>query len=176
MEDAGGGDAPVWVQSQQPSADLVGAPAPSLSAEFQGGIDHVRLRGVWMRADLMRAVHEAVGSFGLVALEPLVAGLTADAVAQAELGVREQAASGLENESLSFVHGIGFQPWHGASLWRPMLGSEIVTHHGSEKCYLSWVSVPNVLQQPLGHAKMETTAIYANALGDEKKIVARMWA
>ena len=75
MEDAGGGDAPVWVQSQQPSADLVGAPAPSLSAEFQGGIDHVRLRGVWMRADLMRAVHEAVGSFGLVALEPLVAGL-----------------------------------------------------------------------------------------------------
>ena len=27
----------------------------------------------------------------------------------------------------------------------------------------------NVLQQVLGHAKMETTAIYANALGDEKK-------
>ena len=35
----------------------------------------------------------------------------------------------------------------------------------------------NVLQQVLGHAKMETTAIHANALGDEKKkIVARMWA
>lgn len=34
----------------------------------------------------------------------------------------------------------------------------------------------NVLQQVLGHAKMETTAIYANALGEEKKkIVARMW-
>ena len=34
----------------------------------------------------------------------------------------------------------------------------------------------NVLQQVLGHAKMETTAIYANALGEERKmIVARMW-
>jgi integrase/recombinase XerD len=34
----------------------------------------------------------------------------------------------------------------------------------------------NVLQQILGHTKMETMAIYANALGDEKKkIVARMW-
>ena len=34
----------------------------------------------------------------------------------------------------------------------------------------------NVLQKLLGHTKMETTAIYANALGDEQKqIVARMW-
>lgn len=35
----------------------------------------------------------------------------------------------------------------------------------------------NILQKWLGHANMETTAIYANALGDEQKqLAARMWA
>ena len=34
----------------------------------------------------------------------------------------------------------------------------------------------NMLQKWLGHAKMETTAIYADAVGDEQKqIAARMW-
>lgn len=34
----------------------------------------------------------------------------------------------------------------------------------------------NILQDLLGHAQMETTAIYANALGKEKRdIVAQMW-
>ena len=34
----------------------------------------------------------------------------------------------------------------------------------------------NMLQKWLGHSKMETTAIYADAVGDEqKKIAARMW-
>ncbi len=34
----------------------------------------------------------------------------------------------------------------------------------------------NMLQKWMGHAKMETTAIYANALGDEQiKIAAQMW-
>ncbi len=34
----------------------------------------------------------------------------------------------------------------------------------------------NILQKWLGHSTMETTAIYANALGEEqKKLAARMW-
>ncbi len=56
------------------------------------------LSGVWMRPDTMRAISEAIRSFGLVALDPLVAGLSTHTVAQAELGVRKQAARGLENE------------------------------------------------------------------------------
>jgi integrase len=35
----------------------------------------------------------------------------------------------------------------------------------------------NMLQKWLGHAKMETTAIYADAVGaEQQEIAARMWA
>lgn len=35
----------------------------------------------------------------------------------------------------------------------------------------------NLMQKWLGHAKIETTAIYANAVGEEERSIAkRMWA
>ena len=41
----------------------------------------------------MRAVEQAVGALHRIVLEPLVAGLAANAVASAEPGVREEAAA-----------------------------------------------------------------------------------
>ncbi len=142
VKDASGGDPPVGMQSQEPSPDLVGTPASATSTELEGRLEHMQLGGEWMGARTMGAIREVVGPLGLIALESLVSGLAADTVAQAELGVREEASRGLQDESFAFVHGIGLQPWHGASLSRPTLGSETVTHHGSEQCYLSWVRVP----------------------------------
>ena len=63
----------------------------------------------------MRTVEQAVGTLDQIALEPLVAGLSANAVAEAELAVGKEAALRLEDESLAFGHGIGLQPWHGRS-------------------------------------------------------------
>ena len=59
------------------------------------------LSGVWMRPDTMRPISEAIGPFGLVALDPLVAGLSAHAVAQAELSVREKLCLSLPRPYLT---------------------------------------------------------------------------
>ena len=116
VKDASGGDAPVGMQSQEPSPDLVGTPASATSTELEGGLEHMQLARVWMCARTMGVIREAVGPLDLISLEPLVACLPADAVAKAELGVREDSSRGPEDESFAFVHRIGLQPWHGASL------------------------------------------------------------
>ena len=103
VEDPSRRDAPVGVQGEEPSADLVGTPTWSARAELEGRLKHMWLGGMWMSRGTAGTVPEAIGSFGLVAVEPLVARLAADAVAQAELRVREKAARGLEDESLAFV-------------------------------------------------------------------------
>jgi hypothetical protein len=61
----------------------------------------------------VRSVGESVGPVEVVALEPLVSGLAADAVPAAQLGEGEEAALGLEDESPALRHGIGLQPGHG---------------------------------------------------------------
>jgi hypothetical protein len=67
---------------------------------------------------MMGTVGEPVRAFGLVALDPLVAGLPADVMASAEFSDGEVAAEPLENETSAFDHGIGLQPGHGRLLCR----------------------------------------------------------
>jgi hypothetical protein len=53
----------------------------------------------------MRAIGQAVGAQPGVAVEPLVAGLAADAVTPAELGEGGGGMLGIEHETLALVHG-----------------------------------------------------------------------
>ena len=92
--------------------DLTGTPTGSDPAELEGCLEHVGRCGVRARLGPVRAVEQALRPFLFVALEPLVARRAADVVAPAELGVGEEAALGLQDESLAFDHGIGLQPWH----------------------------------------------------------------
>ncbi len=60
----------------------------------------------------MRAIVEAARPLGLVAGEPLVAGLAAHAVARAELGEVVQAAPVVADEVSALLHGMGLLPGH----------------------------------------------------------------
>jgi hypothetical protein len=53
----------------------------------------------------MRAIGQAVGAQPGVAVEPLVAGLAADAVTPAELGEGSRGVLGIEHEALALIHG-----------------------------------------------------------------------
>ncbi len=57
-------------------------------------------------------VVEAAGPTLPVAVQPLVAGIPADAVAHAEFGHRPMATIEIVYKMLSFEHGIGLQPGH----------------------------------------------------------------
>jgi hypothetical protein len=81
----------------------------------------------------VRAVQQALRPLGLVALEPLVSLLAANVVTPAKLGVGEEAALGLDDETLPFGHGIGLQPWHRQlrkTRNRAARYGETVTHQG----------------------------------------------
>jgi hypothetical protein len=95
--------------------DLASSPRGPLLAELKGGLDDLRVGRVRARVRPVGSVSKAVGALELVAPEPLVAGLAADAVAAAQLGEGEQAALGLEDEAPAFRHGIGLQPGMGGS-------------------------------------------------------------
>jgi putative oxidoreductase len=112
VKDLGRGHRPAGVQLDESSSDLIGAPAGPVSPELEGSLEHLGVRGVRTRVRSVGAVGEAVRPFSLVSVEPLVAGLTADAVTPTELGVREETALGLQHKSFTLVHGIGLQPWH----------------------------------------------------------------
>src|SRR5262249_33817339 len=72
--------------------------------------------GLVRRAPWCSAVIDKPGvSTLLVALEPLVPGDAADAVAQAQLAHRPVAANGIVNGRGSLQHGGGLPPWHRAS-------------------------------------------------------------
>ena len=105
---------PVGVEPQEASSDLARTPGDlSALAELDSGLQHVRLGGVGTGSGSVGAVKQPLRALGPIPLEPFVAGPAADVVASAELGVGEEAALGLKDESLTFVHGIGLQPWHG---------------------------------------------------------------
>jgi hypothetical protein len=53
----------------------------------------------------MGAIGQTVGPEALVAIEPLVAGLAADAVTPTELGEGGGGVLGIEHEALALVHG-----------------------------------------------------------------------
>ena len=63
--------------------------------------------------------------------------------------------------------GIGDGPWASPKGLRHGFGVEAVSK-----------GIPlNMLQKWLGHAQLSTTAIYANAVGEEEKnIASKMWA
>ncbi len=113
VQGLGRGQRPVGMLRRKASQELGGPPSGSLAAQFEGRLEDVVGRRVGTRVRPMRAIEQPVRALvGSVALEPLIARRAADAVAPAELGVREQAAFGLEDESLAFGHGIGLLPWH----------------------------------------------------------------
>jgi hypothetical protein len=113
VEGLGRGQGPLGVEGAETAEDLASSPRGSLLAELEGRLEDLRVGRVGAGMRPVGSVSEAVGAFELVAPEPLVAGLAADAVAAAQLGEREQAALGLNDESLAFGHGIGLQPGHG---------------------------------------------------------------
>jgi hypothetical protein len=100
------------MESLEAAEDLACSPTGSLPAELEGSFEDVGRCGVRGRMGPVGAVFEAIRPVDLVALEPLVAGLAADVVTPAELGVREQTSLGLDDELLAFGHRIGLQPWH----------------------------------------------------------------
>jgi hypothetical protein len=67
--------------------------------------DHGRRRGMGTLLGAVRAIGEALRPEAGVAVEPLVAGLAADAVAPAELGKTGGGVLGIEHEALALVHG-----------------------------------------------------------------------
>ena len=84
--------------------EFASAPAPMLT-ELENLADH--RGGGRMRALLgaMRAIGQTVGAEPGVAVEPLVAGLAADAIAPAELGEGSGSVLGIEDKTLALVHG-----------------------------------------------------------------------
>jgi hypothetical protein len=58
------------------------------------------------------SIFQATPPFLMVALEPLVAGLSTDAIAGADLCSRVQAAPIIGNEAFTLFHGCGLQPGH----------------------------------------------------------------
>ena len=89
VEDSSTRDGPVRVQGQESSSDLSGTPPGSVCAEFERSLDDLRIRGEGMGSRSMRSIRQPIRPFGLVSVEPLVAGFTANAVSVAELGVGE---------------------------------------------------------------------------------------
>jgi len=127
VEDLSRRDAPVGMQLKKSGPDLPSAPAMIATlSELEGSVEDMRFGSVGAGGGPVGPVKQTIGAFGLIPLKPLVAGLSADAVASAKFGVGEQATEGLEDESLSFVHGIGLQPRHGPLLvGGPRYGSRL---------------------------------------------------
>jgi hypothetical protein len=85
--------------------DLAGAPA-SFVADLKYMCDDGRRGGLNARGGAVRAVLEAVEPLDPVALEPEMAGRSADVVAPAELGVRKSGEFRLDDEAGTlFLHG-----------------------------------------------------------------------
>jgi hypothetical protein len=100
----GGRDLGGRVRFAQALVELAGAPAPVL-AELEDLADHRRGSGMGALLGPVRAIGQAVGAEAGVTVEPLIAGLAADAVAPAELGEGGGGMLGIEHETLALVHG-----------------------------------------------------------------------
>ena len=103
--------------------DLAGSPAVA-RVFVQDQSDHIGRRLVRAGARGPAAVREAPRPFLPVPIEPLVAGVPADAVAEAEFGHRPRATLEVLGEMVTFEHGIGLLPGHHSS-----------SQTGQEKCH-----------------------------------------
>jgi hypothetical protein len=112
MKDLARRNRPLRVDFGEVGKNLGRAPARTRPSELERRFEHMGLGRMRARVRSVRAIEQPVWPFSFVALEPLVALLPTDAVASAQLGVREQATLGLDDELLPFGHGIGLQPWH----------------------------------------------------------------
>jgi hypothetical protein len=104
MDRRGGRDLGGRVSFEEELVELASAPAP-VPAELEDLADHRRGRSVRALLRSVGAIGQAVGPEPGVAVEPLVAGLAADAVAPAELGEGGGGVLGIEHEALALVHG-----------------------------------------------------------------------
>jgi hypothetical protein len=103
---------PIGVKRLEVAEDLASPPAGASFSELDRSLEDMRLGGVRTGFRPVGAVGQPVHAIGRVPIEPFVACLPADVVAPAELGEGEEATLRLEDESLSFSHGISLEPWH----------------------------------------------------------------
>jgi hypothetical protein len=109
---ADGGPVQGRLPRPQPGQELGGPPARMLSAR---GADHggdIRRDAVGALVRRAAPIAQTQAPVLLVALEPLVAGLAADAVPRAELDHCIEVQPGILNEALSLVHGCCLLPGH----------------------------------------------------------------
>jgi hypothetical protein len=92
------------VRFEQELMKLAGTPAPGF-AELEDLANHRGGRGMRALLGPVGAIGEAVGPEPGIAIEPLIAGLAADAVAPTELGEGSRGVLGIEHEALALVHG-----------------------------------------------------------------------
>jgi hypothetical protein len=118
-----GGPGPLRVAGPKALQDLAGAPAKP-GVFLEDALDDVGRglvrAGARSAAVLVQPPRPAL----TVAVEPLVAGVPADAVAQAQLGHRPLATGEVLGKMVSFEHGIGLLPGHPFS-----------SYGGQEKCH-----------------------------------------
>jgi hypothetical protein len=103
---------PIGVERLEVADDLASPPAGTSFSELDRSLEDMRLGGVRTGFRPVRTVGQPLHAIGRVPVEPFVACLPADVVAPAELGEGEEATLRLEDESLSFSHGISLEPWH----------------------------------------------------------------
>jgi hypothetical protein len=99
-----GGNRNRGVCLEQELVEFASAPAPSL-AELEDLANHRRRGRVRALLRAIGAIGEALGPEPGVAVEPLVTGLAADAIAPTELGEGGGGVLGIEHEALALVHG-----------------------------------------------------------------------
>lgn len=103
---------PIGVKRLKVAEDLASPPTGTSFSELDRSLEDMRLGGVRTGLRPVGAVGQPVHAIGRVPTEPFVACLPADVVAPAELGEGEEATLRLEDESLSFSHGISLEPGH----------------------------------------------------------------
>jgi hypothetical protein len=104
VDGRGGGDLGRGMSLEQELGELAGAPVPSFT-QLEDLADHRGRSRVGALLRPMGAIGQTVRPEALIAIEPLVAGLAADAVAPAELGEGGGGVLGVEHEALALVHG-----------------------------------------------------------------------
>jgi hypothetical protein len=93
-------------------ADLLGPVVGIGFADLKDRLSDVRRCGPGAAPRRAASILEPGAAVLLEALEPLVAGLAADAEAAAGLGEAPQTQLELVDEALAFVHDTGFLEWH----------------------------------------------------------------
>ena len=151
---AAGGPGPLGVAGLEALQDLPGAP-PEAGVLLEDQRDDVGRRLVRTGTRGTAVIVQPPRPALTVAVEPLVAGVPADAVAQTEFGHRPLATVEVLGEMMAFEHGIGLLPGHHSS-----------SYGGQEKCHpcaRTAVSYVPRLYRPQPNPQMQPT----NAGGPE---------